>query len=160
MLTPSSQERASKNIERTLKLMPSSDVTTRKSGSDFDCWIISFMHNYCIIMLNFSVSFRHGGCFDFTLRMKSRNVSRRMFSWICPRSVRSRKFQNIVHSFRAEAANLIETHRVYYFSTDQVIIQEAFFADDSTDRNRSGHISCRPYWSVLKHRKPKQWDAT
>ena len=52
--------------------MPSSDVTTRKSGSDFDCWIISFMHNYCIIMLNFSVSFRHGGCFDFTLRMKSR----------------------------------------------------------------------------------------
>ena len=43
--------------------MLSSDVTTRKLGSYL---IISFLH---VIMLTFSVSFRHGGCFDITLKV-------------------------------------------------------------------------------------------
>ena len=32
---------------------------------------------------------------NISMRIKSGNLSRRMFSWICPRALRSREFQNI-----------------------------------------------------------------
>ena len=65
------------------------------------------------------------------------------------------------HSLWARLVNLIETRRVYYFSTDSTAVGSSCFASeayhsrsalsDSTDRNRSGHISCQSE-SVLKRK--------
>ena len=77
-----------------------------------------------------------------SMRIKSRNLSRRIFSR--PRAVRSRKFQNISLVANRTCANFIETRRVYCFSTDSTVLGLKCFASEAY---HSRSVICG--WQVL-----------
>ena len=139
---------------RSRKFQNISLVTNRTCELHWDPESLLFLHWFHrlrIKMLRFrGLSFKKR-YLRMTVLTEIEKLSRRMFSWMhnySSRAVRSREFQKKSLVTRAELANLIETRRVYYFSTDSTAVGSNCF--DSEAYHLRSVLCGWEYWQKSK----------